>query len=120
MTLLDISIVNVALPAIKMGLHAQENQLEWIVSGYALAFGLLLVPAGRLGDARGRRGVFMTGVALFALASAACGASPSPTFLVVARGRSKCPRSRRARAAALPRLAGALSSGSHAAGRRGR
>ena len=65
MTLLDISIVNVALPAIKTGLHAQENQLEWIVSGYALAFGLLLVPAGRLGDARGRRSVFMTGVALF-------------------------------------------------------
>src|ERR1700722_10539559 len=83
---LDISIVNVALPAIKTGLHAQENQLEWIVSGYALAFGLLLVPAGRLGDARGRRSVFMTGVALFALASAACGASPSATFLVVARG----------------------------------
>ena len=46
MTVLDISIVNVALPAIKTGLHAQENQLEWIVSGYALAFGLLLVPAG--------------------------------------------------------------------------
>ena len=44
MTLLDISIVNVALPAIKTGLHAQENELEWIVSGYALAFGLLLVP----------------------------------------------------------------------------
>ena len=85
MTLLDISIVNVALPAIKLGLRAQENQLEWIVSGYALAFGLLLVPAGRLGDARGRRSVFMIGVALFALASAACGAAPSPTFLVVAR-----------------------------------
>jgi EmrB/QacA subfamily drug resistance transporter len=85
MTLLDVSIVNVALPAIKTGLHAQENALEWIVSGYALAFGLLLVPAGRLGDARGRRSVFMTGVALFVLASAACGAAPSPTFLVLAR-----------------------------------
>jgi MFS family permease len=85
MTLLDVSIVNVALPAIKTGLHAQENALEWIVSGYALAFGLLLVPAGRLGDARGRRKVFMIGVALFVLASAACGAAPSPTVLVVAR-----------------------------------
>ena len=85
MTLLDVSIVNVALPTIKTGLHAGDNDLQWIVSGYALALGLLLVPSGRLGDARGRRTVFMTGVALFALASAACGAAPSATFLVLAR-----------------------------------
>ncbi len=85
MTLLDVSIVNVALPTIKSGIHAGDNDLEWIVSGYALALGLLLVPSGRLGDARGRRTVFMTGVALFALASAACGAAPSATFLVLAR-----------------------------------
>jgi EmrB/QacA subfamily drug resistance transporter len=85
MTLLDVSIVNVALPSIKTGLNAQENALEWIVSGYALAFGLLLVPAGRLGDARGRRSVFMIGIALFVLASTACGAAPSPTVLVFAR-----------------------------------
>jgi EmrB/QacA subfamily drug resistance transporter len=85
MTLLDVSIVNVALPSIKTGLGAQENALEWIVSGYALSFGLLLVPAGRLGDARGRRSVFIIGVALFVLASAACGAAPSPTLVVLAR-----------------------------------
>ena len=85
MTLLDVSIVNVALPTIKTGIHAGDNDLQWIVSGYALALGLLLVPSGRLGDARGRRTVFMTGVALFALASAACGAAPSATFLVLAR-----------------------------------
>jgi EmrB/QacA subfamily drug resistance transporter len=85
MTLLDVSIVNVALPAIKTGLGAEENALEWIVSGYALSFGLLLVPAGRLGDARGRRSVFMVGVAGFVLASAACGAAPSPIVLVLAR-----------------------------------
>ncbi len=85
MTLLDVSIVNVALPAIETGLHAGENELQWIVSGYALALGLLLVPAGRLGDARGRRMVFMTGVAVFVAASAACGAAPSPTFIVLAR-----------------------------------
>lgn len=85
MTLLDVSIVNVALPTIQTGLHAESNALEWIVSGYALSLGLLLVPAGRLGDARGRRPVWMVGVALFVLTSAACGFAPSPTFLIVAR-----------------------------------
>ena len=53
MTLLDVSIVNVALPSIERGLHAQSNELEWIVAGYALALGLLLVPSGRFGDAHG-------------------------------------------------------------------
>src|SRR4051794_30193033 len=65
MTLLDVSIVNVALPSIEQGLHAQPSELEWIVAGYALALGLLLAPAGRFGDAHGRRPVFMVGVALF-------------------------------------------------------
>ncbi len=85
MTLLDVSIVNVALPSMEEGLGAEPNALQWIVSGYALTLGLLLVPAGRLGDARGRRTVFMTGVALFVLASAACGLAPSPLTLVIAR-----------------------------------
>jgi EmrB/QacA subfamily drug resistance transporter len=85
MTLLDISIVNVALPSIQQGLGAGENELSWIVSGYALAFGLLLVPAGRLGDARGRRPSFEVGLALFTLASIACGLAPNATLLVVAR-----------------------------------
>ena len=85
MTLLDVSIVNVAVPSIHSGLQAGQNDLEWVVSGYALSLGLLLVPAGRLGDARGRRPVWMLGVAGFVLASAACGAAPSALFLVVAR-----------------------------------
>jgi EmrB/QacA subfamily drug resistance transporter len=85
MTLLDISIVNVALPTIRTGLHAPQNDLEWIVSGYALSLGMLLVPSGRLGDARGRRPVWMAGVIGFVLASAACGAAPSSLFLVGAR-----------------------------------
>jgi EmrB/QacA subfamily drug resistance transporter len=85
MTLLDVSIVNVALPSIRSGLHAQANALQWIVSGYALTLGLLLVPAGRLGDARGRRPVFMGGVALFVLASAACGLAGTSTVLVLTR-----------------------------------
>lgn len=85
MTLLDVSIVNVALPSIRIGLGAGENALSWIVSGYALTFGLLLVPAGRLGDARGRRTTFMIGVALFTVASTVCGIAPNATVLVVAR-----------------------------------
>src|SRR3954451_9759905 len=85
MTLLDVSIVNVALPSIDQGLHAQPNGLQWIVSGYALALGLLLVPAGRFGDAHGRRPVFMLGVALFVVASAACALAPTPVALVVMR-----------------------------------
>src|SRR4051794_18186571 len=85
MTLLDVSIVNVALPSIATGLHAGESSLQWIVSGYALTFGLLLVPAGRFGDARGRRPVFMWGLAAFVLASVACGLAPNDGTLIAAR-----------------------------------
>lgn len=85
MTLLDVSIVNVALPSIKEGLHTPESDLQWVLSGYALSFGLFLIPAGRLGDARGRRAVFMVGLTLFTLASAACGAAQTSLWLVVAR-----------------------------------
>src|SRR5256885_14476955 len=73
MTLLDVSIVNVALPSIRSGLHASPDGLQWILSGYALTFGLVLVPAGRLGDARSRRTVFVAGLALFTVASAFAG-----------------------------------------------
>ncbi|MFG1683623.1 MFS transporter [Nonomuraea sp. NPDC049269] len=82
---LDVSIVNVALPSIRAGLRASEDGLQWTVSGYALTFGLLLVPAGRLGDARSRRAIFMVGVALFTVASAACGFAPSMSVLLVSR-----------------------------------
>ncbi|MCF3962503.1 MFS transporter [Streptomyces fuscigenes] len=85
MTLLDVSIVNVALPAIRTGLHTPESDLQWVVSGYALAFGLFLIPAGRLGDARGRRAVFIVGLVLFTLASAACGLAQTSLWLVIAR-----------------------------------
>src|SRR4051812_10196120 len=85
MVLLDVSIVNVALPSIRDGLGASESELQWVVSGYALTFGLLLVPAGRVGDVRGRRTVFVTALALFSLASLACGLAPTSLFLVVAR-----------------------------------
>ena len=82
---LDVSIVNVALPTISTHLHASGSGLQWIVSGYALAFGLLLVPAGRLGDVYGHRTLFITGLALFVAASAACGAAPTAAFLIVSR-----------------------------------
>src|SRR6476660_8720920 len=85
MTLLDVSIVNVALPSIEQGLHAQSNELEWIVTGYALSLGLLLVPSGRFGDAHGRRPVFMVGVALFVVASAASALAPTALWLVLMR-----------------------------------
>ncbi len=85
MVLLDVSIVNVALPSIRSGLGAAQSELQWVLSGYALTFGLLLVPAGRVGDLRGRRTVFVSSLALFTLASAACGAAPTATFLVIAR-----------------------------------
>src|SRR3954466_7839082 len=85
MTLLDVSIVNVALPSIRDDLQLSSGELQWVLSGYALTFGLLLVPAGRFGDARGRRTVFIAGVALFTLASAAAGLATGALWLVVAR-----------------------------------
>jgi len=85
MVLLDVSIVNVALPSIRDALHASQSELQWVVSGYALTFGLLLVPAGRVGDVRGRRTMFVVALGLFTLASLACGLAPGSLFLVVAR-----------------------------------
>ncbi|MFD3587871.1 MFS transporter [Streptomyces sp. NPDC058683] len=84
-SLLDTSIVNVALPSIEHGLGATEAAQSWVVSGYALTFGLALVPAGRLGDMRGRRQAFLFGLAVFTVASAACGLAASPDWLVVFR-----------------------------------
>jgi EmrB/QacA subfamily drug resistance transporter len=85
MVLLDVSIVNVALPSIARGLGADDSDLQWVVSGYALAFGLVLVAGGRIGDARGRRPTLMIGLAVFTLASAACGLAKSALMLVIAR-----------------------------------
>jgi EmrB/QacA subfamily drug resistance transporter len=85
MVLLDVSIVNVALPSIRAGLEATQSELQWVLSGYALAFGLLLVPAGRIGDVRGRRTMFVVALGLFTLSSLACGLAPTALFLVVAR-----------------------------------
>ena len=85
MALLDTTIVNVALPTIRTNLEASEATLSWIISGYALAFGLALIPAGRLGDRIGHKWVFFTGLAIFTLASLACGLAQDSGQLVVAR-----------------------------------
>jgi EmrB/QacA subfamily drug resistance transporter len=85
MSLLDTTIVNVALPTIRTSLDASEATLSWIISGYALAFGLALIPAGRIGDRFGHKWVFFTGLALFTLASVACGLAQDSTQLIIAR-----------------------------------
>lgn len=85
MTLLDVSIVNVALPSIESSLGAGSSQVQWIVAGYALAFGLVLVPAGRIGDLYSRRLMFVVGLGGFVLTSAAAGLVQSATALAVVR-----------------------------------
>jgi EmrB/QacA subfamily drug resistance transporter len=85
MDLLDVTIVQVALPSIGADLGASEAQLEWIVSGYLLAFAVALITGGRLGDLYGRRRVFLVGIAGFTLASAAAAAAWSGDVLVVTR-----------------------------------
>jgi len=85
MTLLDVSITNVALPSISDSTHAGPAELQWIVSGYTLAFGLVPVLAGRLGDDHGRRRMFQVGVAGFAVTSALSGLAPTAELLIAAR-----------------------------------
>jgi EmrB/QacA subfamily drug resistance transporter len=84
-SLLDATIVNVALPSIRNSLNASESSLSWIISGYALGLGLALIPAGRVGDQVGHKWVFITGLALFTLASLACGIAADDTQLVIGR-----------------------------------
>lgn len=85
MALLDATVVNVALPTMQTTLDASEAALSWVISGYALAFGLALIPAGRIGDRVGHKGLFVAGVTLFTLASAACGLAQYDTQLVIFR-----------------------------------
>lgn len=85
MGLLDVSIVNVALPSIQSGLDASVGGIQWVVSGYALTFGLVLVSGGRLGDVFGRRRMFLIALSAFVVTSALAGAAPTETTLVLAR-----------------------------------
>ena len=85
MDLLDTTIVNVALPTIQKDLDASAAHLEWVVSGYVLAFAVLLITGGRLGDIFGRKRVFLIGVAGFTLSSVACAAASNGDTLVLGR-----------------------------------
>ncbi len=85
MSLISVSIVNVALPAIQHGLGATQSDLQWVLSGYALTFGVVLVAAGRAGDIMGRGGLFLIGVGIFTAASVAAGLAPDADWLNVAR-----------------------------------
>lgn len=85
MLVLDDTIVSVALPSMLRSLHMQISSLNWVISGYALTFGGLLLAGGRAGDLFGRRQVFRVGLGVFALASLAGGLAPNGTALIVAR-----------------------------------
>src|SRR5262249_48023636 len=85
MVVLDVSIVNVALPSIQKHLHFSTENLQWVVSGYALTFGGFLLLGGRAGALLGRRRLFMAGLAFFSLASLLCGLSVSSGMLIAMR-----------------------------------
>ncbi len=85
MIVLDVTIVNVALPSIQRDLHFSQGNLTWVINAFLVTFGSLLLLAGRLGDLLGRRRVFLVGVAVFTLASLLCGVAPSQGALIAAR-----------------------------------
>ena len=85
MTVLDVSIVNVALPSIKTALNVAEKDLQWVITAYTIAFGGFLLLGGRAGDLLGRRRMFMIGIAVFSAASLACGLAGSIGVLIAAR-----------------------------------
>src|SRR6188472_540923 len=85
MLLLDITVVNVALPSIRKDLGASFTDLQWVVDAYALTLAALVLTAGSLADRLGRRRLFIVGLGIFSLASLSCALSPDATFLNVAR-----------------------------------
>src|SRR5215472_4889951 len=85
MTLLDLTIVNIAIPNMITKLHASLDGILWVINSYALVLAVLVITAGRLGDLRGQRRLFIIGVALFTAASAACGLSPNVGWLIAFR-----------------------------------
>src|SRR5262252_585774 len=86
MVVVDLTIVNVALPTIGRKLHFPEQDLQWVVTAYALTFGGFLLLGGRAADLLGRRRLFMAGLATFTAASLACALATSDTFLIIMRG----------------------------------
>ncbi len=85
MIMLDNTVVNVALPSIQRDFRVGQSELEWVVSGYALTFAVLMLTGGKLADLYGRRRIFIVGLAVFTIASLACGLAGSPNTLIGAR-----------------------------------
>src|SRR4051812_8012222 len=85
MIVLDATIVNVALPSIQDDLGFSQSDLAWVVNAYLIAFGGLLLLAGRLGDLLGQRRIFLIGLVVFTTASLLCGLAQSQAMLIVAR-----------------------------------
>src|SRR4029453_6728409 len=86
MVILDVAIVNVALPSIKLDLGFSQDNLQWVISAYALVFGGFLLLDGRLADILGRRALFIAGLVLFSIGSLLCGLAWSDESLIAARG----------------------------------
>ncbi|MBO2458606.1 DHA2 family efflux MFS transporter permease subunit [Actinomadura violacea] len=86
MTLLDLTIVNIAIPSMIDKLNASLDEVLWVVNAYILVLAVLLITAGRLGDLWGKKNLFIAGVALFTVSSLACGISQDPAQLIIARG----------------------------------
>ncbi|HEX5188472.1 MAG TPA: MFS transporter [Streptosporangiaceae bacterium] len=82
MLLLDITIVNIALPDLVSSLHASFSDLEWVIDAYAISLATLLLIAGSLGDLAGARKVFLAGLAIFCTSSLLCGVAQAPGFLI--------------------------------------
>ena len=85
MTILDVAIVNVAVPSIQDDLHIRESTVQWVLTAYAITFGGFLLLGGRMADLLGRRRIFVVGLVLFTLASLACGLANSAGVLIGAR-----------------------------------
>src|SRR4051794_6184139 len=86
MLLLDITIVNVALPSIQQDLNSTFSDLQWVIDAYALTLAALLLTGGALADMYGRRKLYVVGLVLFTLASVLCGVAQSPLMLELSRG----------------------------------
>src|SRR6202142_3151583 len=85
MAIIDVNIVNVAVPAIHVSLHTSGSGLQLIVAGYTIAYAVLLITGARLGDILGHRRMFLAGIGLFTLASLGCGLAPTTGALVALR-----------------------------------
>src|SRR5690349_21892394 len=85
MTILDVAIVNVAIPSIQKDLHIAESTVQWVITAYAITFGGFLLLGGRMADLLGRRRIFVVGLVLFTLASLVCGLASTAGVLIAAR-----------------------------------